>query len=69
MAWLIKYLIFIMQMLHKYEILQIAALENLTEAFKNIIKLSKNKPRTFSSLQFFPHKALSTIKLHQQNNK
>lgn len=35
----------------KYYSLQIAALENLTEAFRNIIKLSKNKPRTF--LHFF----------------
>lgn len=53
----------------KYYTLQIAALENPTEAFRNIIKLSKNKPSTFSSLHFFLLEALSTMNLHQQNNK
>lgn len=37
----------------KYYTLQIAALEILTEAFRNIIKLSKNKPRTFRLCNFF----------------
>lgn len=55
MAQLIEYLIFIMQMLHKYEILtlQIAALENLIEAFRIIIKLRIPKPRTFLLYIFF----------------
>lgn len=54
MASLIEYLIFIMQMLHKYEILtlQITALENLIEAFRIIIKLSKHKPGIFLHCNF-----------------
>lgn len=32
----------------KYFTVQIAALGNLTDAFRNIIKLSKYKPGTFS---------------------
>lgn len=37
----------------KYNTLQIAALENITEAFRNIIKLGKNKSRTFPLCNFF----------------
>lgn len=70
MAWLIEYLIFIMQLLHKYEILplQITALENLIEAFRIIIKLSKHKPQIFLHCSFTAE-ALSTINLKQQNQQ
>lgn len=70
MAWLIEYLIFIMQMLHKYEILtlQITALENLIEAFRIIIKLTKHKVGTFPHC-IFTQEALSTMNLQQQQNQ
>lgn len=42
MALLIEYLIFIMQMLHNYEIFQIAVPESVTEAFQDIMNSSKN---------------------------